>query len=126
MGCHGLLGCQRIECNEQGWVDSTCIVQEDANDFLNATASGGVKLSSGIQLGDVLNFGAIVRLGPSMWGMLWVRRVGVVEPLQGAFDVTGHGQIDCALVVIPGESKAAVPGGIPVLSDLVLLTEGRE
>jgi len=104
LGCYGLLGCQRIECNKQGWVNGMGVVQEYANDFLNATASGGVKLSSGIQLRDLLNFGAIVGLGPSMWGMLWVHRVGVVEPLQGAFNVTGHGHIDCAMVVIPGES----------------------
>jgi len=126
VGCHGLLGCQHIECNEPGWVDSACVVQEDANDFLNATASGRVKLSSGVRIRDILNFGAVVRLGPGMGGMLWAHWVGMVELLQGTFNVPRHGHINCALVVIPGERKAAVLGGVPVLSDLVLLVEGRE
>jgi len=40
--------------------------------------------------------------------------------------VAGHGQVDGALVIVPGKGKAAVACGIPILGDLVLLLESRE
>ncbi len=46
--------------------------------------------------------------------------------LQHAVDVAGHGQVNGALVIVPGKGKAAVACGMPILGDLVLLLESSE
>ncbi len=49
-----------------------------------------------------------------------------MKALECTVNVTGHGQVDGVLVIIPGKGVAAVTGGIPILGDLVVLLESSE
>jgi len=50
-----------------------------------------------------LDSGTIQRLLPGMRGMFRVVRQWVLEPLEGSFDVSWHGQVHGAVSVVPGE-----------------------
>jgi len=56
-------------------------------------------------------------LGPHGWWML--------EALEGVLDVSGHGDIAGALVVVPIDGETTVAAAGPVLAHLVLLFECR-
>jgi len=61
---------------------------------------------------------------PGVWGMFRLGRVlWVVEAQKGMFKVTWHGDVNSALVIIPLQGEATVPGGIPVFCDLVMFAE---
>jgi hypothetical protein len=51
---------------------------------------------------------------PGMWCVFGSIKCGVLELVEGAFDVARHGQVDRALVVVPGECDATVKGTTPV------------
>jgi len=61
-----------------------------------------------------------------MGGMLWPSRGGMMEALQGTIDVPWHGEVDGALGVVPAETETAIPGGVPILGDLILLPQGGQ
>ena len=51
---------ERSESDEHGGVDGACIIQQGAEDFLNAFGIAGVKCWGSVRCGDVLGFGAIL------------------------------------------------------------------
>ncbi len=68
-----------------------------------------------------LDLGAIIRLVPCVWGILPFHGTGVLEFVQGLFDVAGHGNVDGTVGVVPSEGEAAVERAGPVEGDGVEL-----
>ena len=56
---------------------------------------------------------AIDRLVPGMRGVLGARGSGVLELVEGLFDVCGHGDVTYAPVVVPVDGETAIEGTIP-------------
>ena len=123
-GSLGLSGCESAECNQYGRVDGACVIQEGANNFLEAGDAGRVQRGRVIRWGWQLSGSSIVGGGPCMRGMLSSGAGSVLEFCKGFLDVAGHRIVDSAGFVIPLESEATVQGAGPIGGDDVQLLQG--
>ena len=88
-GAFGLGCCEGAEGDEHGAIDGSGVIQEGANDFLDALALVSFQWGGIIGCG-VLDFGAVV------WRRPWIRRIGdgkfsgAAESFDGFLDVLGH------------------------------------
>jgi hypothetical protein len=118
-GEFGLIGGQGAQCHQHGAIKGTCIIQERANDFLQAFYVFSVH-ERGLIVLRVLNMGPISGGSPWVWRVLWPGRCRVGEPEKGSFHAPRHEQFDCAANVILFEGEAGVAGPLPIFGDLVL------
>jgi hypothetical protein len=59
--------------------------------------------------------------------VLGAGRFGMLEPLRGAFDVTWHGDVTSAILVVPCKGEAAVASAFPIFTNfVVVLEDGHE
>ena len=56
--------------------------------------------------------------------MLGLARALMLEPLEGALDVTWHGEVAGARGVVPLKGEAAIPGAVLIAADLIVHLEG--
>ncbi len=89
-------------------------------------AVSGRERSGGVRVRAVLDLGAIRGALPGMGGMFRVLGMGVPKAQKGPFNVPRHGDIDSAIDVIPMQGKSTIAGGIPILSDFVVVPEGSQ
>jgi len=89
-------------------------------------AISSIKGSGVVRDWGILDFCAIVGALPSMWGMFGAFGMGVLELQEGPFNVSRHGEVNSALVIVPLKGKTTIPGGCPIFSDLIMLPEGIE
>ncbi len=109
--CHcpcavGMSCCNSAECGEKCWINCSRIVQEGANDVLNAYDFFWGEWLCGVDL-HPLNSCAILdwcRLVRSMLGSDWF---GVLVLSESFDDVARHVAIDMSLCIVPGEVYAA-------------------
>jgi len=71
----------------------------------------------------ILHLGAIGRFLPGVRQMLGLRGWWMLEALEGVLNVSGHGDIAGALVIVPIDGETTVAASCPVLANLVLLFE---
>jgi hypothetical protein len=69
----------------------------------------------------VLNAGSIVWGNPWVGSVLWLGSVWVCEPLEGLFNISGHGDGDMAFFVVPLQGHATELGCCHVYSDFIVL-----
>jgi len=77
------------------------IIQEHANDFLDAFAICCIEGSGVIRFRGILDLGAIVGMLPCVGGMFGSLGVRVAEPQKSTFNVSGHGNVNGAFGIIP-------------------------
>ena len=122
-GCLGALGLgssKATECNEHCVVNGAAIVKENADDFLESGDASFVKGRGIIRGGCEDNFAAIDGFGERRWGMLGTGRLGCFKTLESFGDVSGHGEFDGSVGVVPVESDAAIEFAGPVGGHLIL------
>jgi len=73
-----------------------------------------------VRIWSVLDFGTIGGLLPSMQGMYGSLGVWVVEMHKSMFNIPQHRG---APVIVPLQGEATVPGGFPIIGDLVMAME---
>jgi len=131
-GLHGglsavsLLGGKGTKGDQHGRVNSVSIVMEDTNNFLDVFAISSIKDSGVVGGWGILDFCTIIGVLPSMGGMFRAFWMGVSELQEGPFNVSRHGEVNSALVIVPLKGKTTIPGGCPIFSDLIMLPEGIE
>lgn len=118
-GALGLGSCKAAKCNKHGTVNGTGIEEEHANNFLETCDAEWVKRGGSISRGSKLSVAAIDRFNPGRGSMLGSRRCDNVEAFESFGNVTGHGEIDGVIVIIPGEGDAAVEFTTPVSGHFV-------
>jgi hypothetical protein len=120
-GCrspNALLGSKGAYGREKGVVHSTGIEQEGAKDFLDAAAAFLVKWWGVVRVGGKLDLGTIVGAGPGMGRVLFAGWGCVGKALEGALNISRHGDIAGAFVVVPVNSEATVAGAGPIFFSL--------
>lgn len=68
-----------------------------------------------------MDFGSIIRSGPSVWSIFASYGGWMCEPLKGSFDIAGDGEVTCPVFVVPSESKTAISGAGGVNFAFILL-----
>ncbi len=123
-GAFGLGGGKGTEADKHGGVNGAGVVQEGADDFLEASFVGRVHWWRVVGRSGELGLGAVVGARPSVGGVLRPSGRGVGETLEGFFDVAGHGDVESACRIVPVEGEAEILGAGPVCGDLVETVEG--
>ncbi len=111
-----LLACNCTECHEYCEVDSACIIQDASNYMLDVSvAEGGRRIRRERMLGFAAK---LFGLG-SIRTMLRPGRGDMPVLLQLFDDVTRHGNVEGARIVIPLEEYAAVEISVPILCEFI-------
>jgi hypothetical protein len=114
-----LLACNCTECHEHCEVDSKGIIQDASNDMLDVLDFGVAEGGRHIRREGTLGFTAkLLGLG-SIWTMLWSGQGGMPVFLQLFDDVTQHGNVESARIVIPLDADAAVEIAVPILCEFI-------
>lgn len=119
----GLCRGKSAEGYEKSGVDGASVIQEGANNFLESGDASGVEGSGGVFVFRKLRSGAVGGFDPSVRRMLWTGRCRMMEFVEGIGDVSGHGEIDGAVDIVPGEGDAAVDAAGPISGDGVEVIE---
>jgi hypothetical protein len=90
---------------------------------LDALDTNFVKERGEIVIGK-LNFLAIGWGSPTMRGMLRTRRHGVLKSVHSFGDVTGHGDVDPSVSVIPIDGETEIAGARPVFGEVIFGGKG--
>jgi len=99
----GLLGGKGTKGNQHGRVNCMGIIAEDFNNFLDVLAISSIKGSGVVRCRGILDFGAIIGVLPSVWGMLRAVGMGVTKVQEGMLNVARHGEINSVLGIVPLE-----------------------
>jgi hypothetical protein len=114
-----LLACDLTECHEYCEVDSVCVIQYASNYMLDVLDVGIAEGGRCIRREGTLGFAAkLFGLG-SIRTMLRPGRGGMPAFLQLFDDVTRHGNVEGACIVIPLEAYAAVEISLPILCEFI-------
>ena len=85
------------EGDEHGVVYGSCVVEEDADDFLESFCFFFVEAFGCVEL-DV---GSVIGLDPVVWGVFWFGWCRMFEALEGSFYVAWHGYVASPVCVVP-------------------------
>ena len=106
-GFGGFFGAFRLgsskgaKSNEHGGVDSTCIVEEGADDLLDALETSRSKGGGGVMEWEELDSGTVVGSNPVVGRMFGAGWHGMLETVEGGGQVVRHGDVTCSICVIP-------------------------
>jgi hypothetical protein len=106
---------------ERGHIDGAGIVQCRPDDTLDSRALILVEWWRVVGWSGELGLFAVDWCVPRVWCKFGSVRFRVLELMQGAFDVAGHGQVDCSVQVVPLERYTEVELGLPVIGNLAFL-----
>jgi hypothetical protein len=123
-GAFGLGGGNGTESDQHGGVNGAGIVEESADDFLDAMEVRGWERSGGVGRWGELDGDAIAGRDPGVGRVLGTGRKGVLEAFEGLLHIAGHGAVTGARVVIPVKAEAKVESAVPALGDVVEQAEG--
>lgn len=121
----GLLGADCAQCNEQGRINSSGVIEENADSLLHVLLLGGIKDRRSVLRGRKLLRRDASGLLPGLGGMLWAAGHGMAETQQGTFNVARHGKVDSAVGVVPSEGEPTIAAGIPIFTDCIVLPKDR-
>ena len=94
------------------------IIEEDSGDLLDTFDSKTVKERREIRVSK-LNFLAVHRGCPAMWGVLGTSWGGMTQSKKGFGNVVWHGNVNMASSIIPGNCEPKVAGPGPVLGECI-------
>ena len=100
------------------------IVEEGANNTLNALDARSIQGWVGVLIWEELFLHAINDFTMFMWCMLWLAWMGMVVFEQQGVDVCVHEKAACLLGVVPLDVKACNFDASPVGGDCEVLLEG--
>jgi hypothetical protein len=72
----------------------------------------------------ILFLGPVVDWSALEWRVLGSRRLGVLELLEGFYNISRHGEVDLVIAVVPVQRNIDVTFSSPIRSYLVVLFEG--
>ena len=114
----GLLGAEHANGGEHGGINGTAI-GECAKDLLNIFGISGVQRRGCVWAWHELSFCSIMGFLPGMGRVLFACLGGMLEALEGAFDVARHGYNADMVCIIPGESEATIFCAFPILANCI-------
>lgn len=118
-GAFGLSGCKAAKGNKHGVVNGSAIIEKHADDFLETGDFGGIEWGGEVGWGSQLDGGSIDRFGEWGWGMLGAGWWWGFEALEGFGNIARHGEVNCAIDIVPMEGDATVEVALPVGGHLV-------
>ena len=102
--CLGLFGGEFADrCKKRG-VDGASVEKKSSENFKNARSVGGIERRGIIGNSCELGFGAVVGSLPRVWRVFGFAGGLVLETMQCTIDVSRHGYVACARIVVPLES----------------------
>jgi hypothetical protein len=126
-GSFGLGGRDGIEGDEHGGVDSTGVVEERADNLLDAFDVGGREKGLIVRCRGILNAGnagTVDGPGPLVRCVLAARGWRMLEFVECRGNVVWHGEINGVIGVVPVECEAAVEAASLVGGDCVKVLQG--
>jgi hypothetical protein len=123
-GSFGLGGRDGIEGDKHGGVNGTGVVEEHADNLLDALNVGGREKGLIVRCRDILNAGAVDGPGPLVRCVLVAQGWRMLEFVECRGNVVWHGEINGAIGVVPVKCEAAVEAASPVGGDCVKVLEG--
>ena len=123
----GLLGTDSGEGNQELVIDGSCIIEESADDTLNACDTNCVERWQSVLTWCVLLFGTVDNFAMSVRRELRRRRWFVAFTKKKVADVVIHGQAACAVAmassVVPVEVDSSKLFPLPIPSHFIMLVE---
>jgi hypothetical protein len=115
IGGVGLGSCDGAESDEHCWVNGNAVVQERTDDLLEAGHLGFVERRASVEIGCVLDFGAVGRLIPF---------VGCTAGWRVCSNIVGHRNVNILLGVVPFYGEATIKFTFPGGGDDVKILKG--
>ncbi len=113
-----------IEGDEHGGVDGTGVVEERADNLLDALDVGGREKGLIVRCRGILNAGTVDGPGPLVRCVLAARWWRMLKCVECRGKVAGHGEVNGSISVVPVKSETAVENTGPVGGDCVQVFEG--
>ena len=114
------MGREGAKVYEHGGINVDGSIEECADYLLHKVDGLWGKLGGGVGVVGVLDFGAVGGGIPGMRGILWERRLGVLELVQRFLKVIGHGNVASPSRLIPLDVDTTEQGAGPTHRDGVL------
>ena len=124
VGGFGLLGGDGVHWHEQGVVNGPGVTQEGSHNFLDAEDAAGVQGRRGVGCQSLVVSDTKLGRIALVWGMLRANWWRVFEAAEDVRDASRHGQVDCAIFVVPFDGDAAAKVSGPVGRQGVVFSEG--